>query len=85
MIVESLIEKLSHFSNSIQQFIRLIPKILSLLFVNTNKEWLYYSLYFPGNGIKKCKLDLIKADPRESTDFNYKDMIIDKKKAIHII
>lgn len=51
----------------------------------TTKDWLYYSLYFPAMELKSGKIDLIEADPGESTDFNYKDIVIDKKKAIQLI
>ena len=51
---------------------------------NTSKDWLYFSLYFPAMAFKSGKIDLIEAEPGESTNFNYFDIVIDTKKGIEL-
>lgn len=52
---------------------------------NTRKDWLYFSLIFPAIPLKDDKMDLIEAEPGDSSDFNYRDILIETKKFIEIM
>lgn len=53
-------------------------------YFNTQKDWLYFSLYFPAIDLKSGKFDIIEAENGDKTDFNYYNITINMKNLIEI-
>lgn len=50
----------------------------------SNKDWLYFSLYFPPIPLNDCKMDLIESEKGTTDDFNYFDIDLKIKEAVEI-
>ena len=51
----------------------------------SNKDWLYFSLYFPAIPLQDCTLDLIEMDTSSKDVFNYFNIDLKIKNAVEIL
>lgn len=51
----------------------------------SNKDWLYFSLYFPAIPLEDCTLDLIEKETSSKDVFNYNNIDLKIKNAVETI
>jgi hypothetical protein len=62
-----------------------IPIAPNRLDFKSSQDWLYFSLYFPPLQKNANLIDLIEAEPGDSTDFNYFDIKLNLQAAIALL
>lgn len=62
-----------------------IPLSPELLHFESNKDWQYFSLYFPVIPQKDCRIDIIETENPNDNDFNYYGIELNTDNAVEII